>query len=130
MSPPTAIRIDDDLAPGEATVAVWTTHHKSPRLIDVIDNVTRIEISGQKRVDDLVDNEIMNFFIGNMRRMLGGKGWLWVCWKPLWTALRLKLTLTIARCGLGLALARIILKWATMSEMLFAIQIRYLLMLF
>src|SRR5436190_16234543 len=70
MPTPTTIGIDDDLAASQSAVAVGAADDKIPRRIDVVLDVAAGQISRQLRLNDLVDDVVVELRLRNVRRVL------------------------------------------------------------
>jgi len=68
---PAAVRIDDDFASGQSTVAVRPADLESARGVDVIRNLTAHQLFRQQRLDDPLDHELANFRLAHFGRVLG-----------------------------------------------------------
>src|SRR5680860_1092342 len=58
-----AVRINDDLPPGEATVSHRTTYYKTTGWIDVKLGVLREQMGGNHRLDDVFNNGVRNLIL-------------------------------------------------------------------
>src|SRR5260370_23256588 len=70
MTPASTVRIDDDLASGEASVALRTADDESPCRIDVEDRLLVEELGRNGRLDDSLDDRLAQSVIGDVRRVL------------------------------------------------------------
>src|SRR5260370_39425793 len=70
MTPASTVRIDDDLASGEAGIALRAADDESSRRIDVEDRLLVEELGWNGRLDDLLDDRLAQSVIGDVRRVL------------------------------------------------------------
>ena len=60
---PAAVGVDDDLAAGQAAVAVRAADHEPAGRIDVVRDLAVDQLVGQQRLDDLLDDELANLVV-------------------------------------------------------------------
>ena len=68
---PTAVGVDDDLSPGQATVAMGATDHTAASRVDMICDFAVCQFGRQKRFDDLVDYVLFDFILSHFVIVLG-----------------------------------------------------------
>ena len=71
VTAPSAVGIDDDLATGQAAIAVGTTDDEIPGGVDVIDDIWSDHLGWQARLDDLLNDILFDLGVGHIRRVLG-----------------------------------------------------------
>ena len=67
-----AVGVDDNLAPGEAAVAVRSADHEASGRVDVVLDLALDEVRREDWLDDLVDHEVLNFGVGDFFIVLRG----------------------------------------------------------
>ncbi len=66
-----AIGVDDDLAPGQAAIALRAADHEAAGRVDQVVDVALDQVLGQYRLDDLFDDGFAQGLVADVRRMLG-----------------------------------------------------------
>ena len=69
VAAPAAVGVDDDLAAGEAAVAVRAADHEPAGRVDVVRDVVADPFA-ERRLDDLLDDELVDFCVRDVGRVL------------------------------------------------------------
>ncbi len=67
-----AVGVDDDLAPGQAAVAVRTADHEAAGGVHQVAHVALHQLLGQHRLDDQLDHRLADLLLRHVRVVLGG----------------------------------------------------------
>jgi len=70
VSSPSTVGVYDDLASGQAAIAVRAANHEVPGWVDVVNNFLRDHLWRQAWLDDLLDDVVPDFFLGYGRSVL------------------------------------------------------------
>src|SRR6185436_17579828 len=69
----TAVSVDDDLAPGQAAIALGPADLEGTGRIDEVVDLALHQSLRQHRLDDLLDHRLFDLLVTDARRMLGGE---------------------------------------------------------
>ena len=72
MGAPSAIRVDNDFAPGQTSIPVWPSNGEGARGVDVVDSVLIQLLGRDNGLNDVFEEIGPDLLVGNVRRVLCG----------------------------------------------------------
>ncbi len=71
VTTPTTVGVDNDLASGQATVAMRTANDELASRVDVILDVALVQLGWDRRLDDFLDDELLDLIVRHIGTVLG-----------------------------------------------------------